>query len=181
MKLRQNQKVVSINQDTGEILEGVIVYFGIKYNPYGKGWIMTSQEALEILASDEDLSKDAYKVLIFLMSQLNFENWVQITQREIAEKIKIDKSNVSKAISLLLKKEILIKGQKIGRSYELRLNPYFAWKGKVKSLKQYRKEKEKEEFLNKSKNKVEKIRNKKIEIFSKKHNIPIEEIKKLLI
>ncbi len=176
---RKKQKIVSINQHTGEILEGVLAYFGIKYNPYTKGWIMASQEALEILASDEDLSKDAYRVLMFLMSRLNFENWIQISQREIARTIKIDKSNVSKAISLLLEKTVLLKGPKIGRSYGLRLNPYFGWKGKPVNLDKYRKQKEQERIEN-LRNKTQTKIDPTLKILSKKYNIPLDKIEKFL-
>ena len=48
-------------------------------------------------------------------------------------------------INLLEKKEIILRGPKVGRSYAFRLNPYFGWKGKVKNLDQYRKEKDNQE------------------------------------
>ena len=75
---------------------------------------------------------------MFLMARLDFENWIQITQNEIAETLDINKGNVSKAVSLLEAKGILIRGPKLGRSYAFRLNPYFGWKGKVKNLDDYR-------------------------------------------
>ena len=78
----RRKKIVSVDQVTGEILEGVIVYCGVKQNPYYAGWIMNSQQALEVLATDKDLTKEAYKILIFLMARLDFENWIQITQRK---------------------------------------------------------------------------------------------------
>jgi len=171
--------IVSINQDTGEILEGVLTYFGTKYNPYAEGWIVNSQEALEMLASDGDLSKDAYKVLILLMGRLDFENWINVPQKEIAEKLKINKGNISRAVSLLESKEIILREKKFGRSYIFRLNPYFAWKGKPVNLEKYRKEKEAKRIKN-LKNKMNQKRNKKIEILSKKYNIPIEEINYVL-
>lgn len=134
----QRRKIASVDQDTGEVLEGVIVYCGVKQNPYGKGWIMTSQDALELLAADDDLTKEAFRVLMFLMARLDFENWIQVTQQEISEKISIKKSNVSRAIALLENKGIILRGPKAGRSYAFRLNPYYGWKGKVKNLNDYR-------------------------------------------
>lgn len=134
----QRRKIASVDQDTGEVLEGVIVYCGVKQNPYGKGWIMTSQDALELLAADDDLTKEAFRVLMFLMARLDFENWIQVTQQEISEKISIKKSNVSRAITLLENKGIILRGPKVGRSYAFRLNPYYGWKGKVRNLNDYR-------------------------------------------
>jgi predicted transcriptional regulator len=134
----RSRKIASVDQKTGEILDGVIVYCAVKRNPYAKGWVMNSQEALELLASDKDLTKESLRILMFLMARLDFENWIQITQNEIAETLDINKGNVSKAVSLLEAKGILIRGPKLGRSYAFRLNPYFGWKGKVKNLDDYR-------------------------------------------
>lgn len=134
----RTKKVASVDQKTGEILDGVIVYCAVKRNPYSKGWVMNSQEALELLALDKDLTKESLRILMFLMARLDFENWIQITQNEIANTLDINKGNVSKAVSLLEAKDILLRGPKVGRSYAFRLNPNYGWKGKVKNLDDYR-------------------------------------------
>ena len=134
----KRREIASVDQNTGEILKGVVVYCGVKQNPYSTGWIMNSQEALELLASDRDLTKESLRVLMFLMARLDFENWIQVTQKEIAEKLDLKKPNISKAVSLLEEKGIILRGPKVGRSYAFRLNPYFGWKGKVKNLNDYR-------------------------------------------
>lgn len=138
----KRRRIASVDQDTGEVLEGVVVYCGVKQDPYSRGWVMTSQDALELLAADEDLTKEAFRILMFLMARLDFENWIQVTQKEISEKTNIKKSNVSRGISLLEQKGIILRSPKIGRSYAFRLNPHFGWKGKVKNLNEYRKEQE---------------------------------------
>ena len=151
----RSKKIVSFDYDTGEKLDGVIVYCGVKHNPYSKGWIMNSQEALELLAKDEDFSKESLRILMFLMARLDFENWIQIAQKEIAETLNIKKTNVSRGISLLERKGVIFRGPKIGRSYAFRLNPDFGWKGKVKNLSEYRQNKfdeKQKEFINKFKN-----------------------------
>jgi DNA-binding transcriptional ArsR family regulator len=141
----KRRRLASVDQDTGEVLDGVVVYCGVKQNPYSTGWVMNSQEALEQLAIDDDLKGEAYKVLLLLLARLDFENWIQITQKEIAEKLKMKLPNVSRAISLLEEKSIILRGPKIGRSYAFRLNPYYGWKGKVKNLNDYRKKEEDQE------------------------------------
>lgn len=101
---------------------------------------MNSQEALELLATDKDLKGETYRVLLLLLSRLDFENWIQVTQTEISEKLEMKKPNVSKAISILEDKSIILRGPKIGRTYAFRLNPYYGWKGKVRNLNDYRRE-----------------------------------------
>ena len=138
----KRRKIASVDQETGEVLDGVVVYCGVKQNPYSKGWVMNSQEALELLATDKDLKGETYRVLLLLLSRLDFENWIQVTQTEISEKLEMKKPNVSKAISILEGKGIILRGPKIGRTYAFRLNPYYGWKGKVKNLNDYRREEE---------------------------------------
>lgn len=141
-RLMKRRKVASVDQDTGEVLEGVVVYCGVKQNPYSKGWVMNSQEALELLATDKELTGENYRVLLLLLSRLDFENWIQITQSDIVERLDMKKQNVSRAILLLEEKGIILRGPKMGRSYAFRLNPYYGWKGKVKNLNDYRREEE---------------------------------------
>ena len=145
----RRKKIASFDQDTGEILKGIIVYCGVKQNPYSTGWMMNSQDALELLASDQDLTKESLRVLMFLMARLDFENWIYITQKEIAEVLGVKKQNISKAILLLEEKNIILRGPKLGRSNAFRLNPYFGWKGKVKNLNEYRKKEENQYFKEK--------------------------------
>ena len=145
----KRRKIASIDQNTGEILEGVIVYCGVKQNPYSTGWVMNSQQALELLAMDKELTGENYRVLLLLLSRLDFENWIQVTQSEITQKLQMKKQNVSRAISLLEQKGIILRGPKVGRSNAFRLNPYFGWKGKVKNLDEYRKKEEDQYFKEK--------------------------------
>ncbi len=142
----KRRKIASVDQDTGEVLDGVLVYCGVKQNPYSKGWVMNSQEALELLATDKELTGENYRVLLLLLSRLDFENWIQITQSEIVERLDMKKQNVSRAMLLLREKGIILRGPKIGRSYAFRLNPYYGWKGKVKNLNDYRRKEEDQEF-----------------------------------
>ena len=150
------RKIASFDQDTGEILEGVIVYCGVKQNPYSTGWVMNSQEAMRLLATDRDLKGETYRVLLLLLSLLDFENWIQVTQKEISETLEMRKSQVSRAIAVLEEKGIILKGAKVGRSYAFRLNPYFGWKGQVKNLDEYRK-KEDDQWIKKQKEKALKL------------------------
>ena len=149
-QLNQRGKVVGyIDERTGDEY-GFPVIFGLKRNPYAKGWIMNSQEALDILAEDKDLKGITYRVLLKVCARVDFENWVHLPLKEIADELGIDKSHVSRNIKLLVEKGVLIKSQKIGRSYAYRLNPDFGWKGKVKNLDEYRQQREDQERQEKS-------------------------------
>ena len=145
--LRNMRDVVQYDGRTGELLDGVIVYCGVKSNPYGGGWIMNSQDALKLLSQDTDLTKYALRVFLRICADLDFENWIQISQTDIATELQLKRSNVSAAIKQLTQKGILLRGEKVGRSFSYRLNPDYGWKGKVKNLNEYRKEVEEREKL----------------------------------
>jgi DNA-binding Lrp family transcriptional regulator len=130
-----------VDKYTGEEF-GFPVIVGRKRNPYGKGWVMNSQEALEIVAKDKDIKGETYRVLFFICARLDFENWVQISVTEIAKELGMHQPDVSKAMKILENKQIILRGPKVGRSYAFMLNPEFGWKGKVTNLEDYRQERE---------------------------------------
>ena len=165
-----------VDKYTGEEY-GFPVIVGRKRNPYGKGWVMNSQEALEIVAKDKDIKGETYRVLFFICARLDFENWVQISITEIADELDLKQPSVSRAMKVLETKEIILRGPKVGRSYAFMLNPDFGWKGKVKNLDKYREQKEKERIKN-VRNKTN-PKNTKLEKLSKKYNIPINELREL--
>ena len=88
------------------------------------------QDAFEELAKRE-ITNEPRRVLDYMFSKLDFENFIQLSQKEIIEILGINKSNVSKAIKLLTRK--ILEGPKVGRSRCYR-QPNYSWKGKVKNF-----------------------------------------------
>ena len=166
-----------VDKYTGEEF-GFPVIVGRKRNPYGKGWVMNSQDAAILLAKDRDIKGETHRVLWFVIGILDFENWVQISATGIGKELGLKQQSVSRAIKILEEKEIILRGPKVGRSYTFMLNPDFGWKGKVENLEEYREKKEQERIKN-FKNQT-KIKDTKIENLSKKYNIPIKELQNLL-
>ena len=106
---------------------------------------MNSQDAAILLAKDKDIKGETHRVLWIIIGILDFENWVQLSVTEIAKELKMHRPDVSKAMKVLETKEIILRGPKVGRSYAFMLNPDFGWKGKVKNLDEYRKERDDQE------------------------------------
>ncbi|CCQ56700.1 replication/maintenance protein RepL [Crocosphaera watsonii] len=144
-----------VNKYTGEEY-GFPVLVGRKKRPYGNGWLMNSQEALEILAKDKEITGETYRVLFFVCARLDFENWVQISVTEMAQELELKQPNVSRAMKVLEQKGIILRGPKVGRSYAFMLNPEFGWKGDVANLNEYRKKREDEENQRKNRERYEK-------------------------
>lgn len=128
-------RIGTVDLDTGEILEGTVALLGQRIkSPYSGGFFMSNQLALLELAKDKDLGNEALRVLIYLCGRLDFENYIQLEQKEIAEDLGILKPNVSRAMKLLENKQIIVRGPRAGKSYVWHLNPNFGWKGKVKNF-----------------------------------------------
>jgi hypothetical protein len=64
-----------------------------------------------------------------LLGRLDFENFIQVPQVEIADELNLHKQAVSNCVSVLERKGILIRGPKLARSSSFRLNPNFGYKG----------------------------------------------------
>ena len=161
--MRNLRNISQYDNRTGELLEGLVIYCGVKYNPYAGGWVMNSQEALKLIAKDKDLQGRTLRVFLYLCGILDFENLIQIPQIEICKELDLKRSNVSLAIKILVDKGILIQGPKIGRSFAYRLNPDYGWKGKVKNLNEYRKELEEQEKLKTKKDYLKSYKNDNID------------------
>ena len=143
-----------VDKYTGEEY-GFPVIVGRKRKPYGKGWVMNSQEAMVALAKDKDIKGETHRVLWFIGGILDFENWVQLSVTEIAQELDLKQPAVSRAIKVLEDKQIIFRGPKVGRSYCFILNPEFGWKGDVSNLEDYRKRKEDEENHRKNRERYE--------------------------
>lgn len=130
------RQIRSLDVNTGEVLDGVAVWVGAKVrSPYGVRWYMQSQEAVEALARDKELQGRPTRVLLYLLSRLDFENYIHLPQTDIVQALDLDKSDVSKAVRLLQDKGILLRGPRVGKSFGFRLNPTWGWKGKVVNLR----------------------------------------------
>jgi DNA-binding MarR family transcriptional regulator len=71
----------------------------------------------EALAMDEELDGVDLRVFLFLLSQLNYETYTRVEQREIAELLKRHKVHVSRSIRKLKAKKMITEASpRIGRS-----------------------------------------------------------------
>lgn len=92
-----------VDKYTGEEF-GFPVIIGRKRNPYGKGWVMNSQDAAILLAKDRDIKGETHRVLWIIIGILDFENWVQLSVTEIAKELTMHRPDVSKAMKVLEEK-----------------------------------------------------------------------------
>lgn len=99
-------------------------YFGEK--------IMVFQEMLD--KASEELGFEELRMLTCLIAKCDFENWIHISQKELADKFKTKTSSISRAIKHLSEKGYIQIIKKNGTNY-YRINPELAWKGTFENWK----------------------------------------------
>lgn len=127
------RKVTQVDLETGEDLGGFVAVIRPKQKSSFERHFTMNQAALKIIATE--LNHEQTKVLMMLLADLDYENYIQVAQIDIAESLGMKKPNVSKAVKNLIEFGIILKGPKIGRSKTYRLNPQFGWKGTVSNHK----------------------------------------------
>ena len=127
-----NKRLIQIDHDTGEVVDGFVAYVVPKRkNGFQQGWLAMAQNGAEILAQS-DLGANDFKVLMKLLSVLDYENLIQVSQADIARELDMHRQHVQRSIKRLIQLGIILEGVKIGISRSYRLNPSFGWKGSAK-------------------------------------------------
>lgn len=130
-----NQRVIeSIDAVTGEVLQGSMMFVPEKKkSAFGKDWFAMGQEALGFLAGHRSvLGEEGLAVFCKVASKLDFENFIQISQAQLARELGMSPSNFSRAMKRLASLDIIVKGPKVGVSQTYRMNPTVGWKGSAK-------------------------------------------------
>ena len=123
-------KVESYVSSTGEVLDGVFVYVPKKARL--GGFVMLFQEALSSMAGDRRMTLSSFRVRDALIGHLDFENYILINSKAVAESIGMKPSNFSREVTKLVDMGLLIRGPRSGNATTLRLNPSFGWRGKAR-------------------------------------------------
>lgn len=126
-----------VDPSTGELLGGALVYFADRPR-FKEAFVMLWQEALPRLVRDKRLGLQHWRVLMWLMSKLDFENYIHVAQIDIAKGTEMDKGNISRVMRDLLEFGVVLEGPRIGRSTTYRMSPNLGWRGRVKSFQEER-------------------------------------------
>ena len=118
--------VEQVDRNTGEVMQGCMVW--IPQRPkLTERWFMAFQDSFIEIAKDEEITGETLRVLMYLYGLLDFENYIQQSQKEVAEGLGMRKEHVSRAMKVLTSKHIVLEGPKVGRSRCYRLNPNYGF------------------------------------------------------
>lgn len=123
-------RIEQTDLETGEVVQLVALKPTRVPHPFRKeGFLQMSQAALLELAQNP-ISGEARRVLDALCAILDFENYIQFSQVELAKLLGMSQPNVNRAMHELCERGIVIKGAKVGRCLTYRLSPTFGFKSK---------------------------------------------------
>jgi len=140
-------------------------------------------------AVDRDFSGTDFRVLLAIISNLGFDNVINISQKELGEQLKISQQNISKSIKKLISKKYLQIIDKIGKQNIYQFNPNIAFKSRAENHKDlcndWDKDKNENEIEKKQTNKIDdNLQNKfdeKINQISNLFNIEKKKAKEILL
>lgn len=121
-----------ISDDEEQQVHNVVVVVAKKHLATGLGgWGIFWQEASMNIAADKRLNLTDHRVLAVLNAKLDFENWIRISQQEIADFLAVKRPNISVSMKKLVKMSIVVPGPPVKNVKTFRLNPAVAWKGSM--------------------------------------------------
>ncbi len=124
------------NMDTGEVFLGLAVSQKKKYprEVQQDGFYTMFSFGSELISEIEGLSGTDYRVLFRLLSHLEFQNWINVTHKSIADELNLKAPNVSRSMKKLINKGIIEKHKDPTdkRRIRYRLNPIHGWMGDAK-------------------------------------------------
>lgn len=128
------REIQQVDAFTGEVLEGAVlaIFHPKRKNGFQKGgWVAMSQGPLVKLAQ-AGIGDQAIRVFLVLVGQLDFENYINVSQAEVGRLLSMDRAHVNRAFKRLVDEGVLVVGPKVGRNGTYRLDPSYAWKGSAK-------------------------------------------------
>ncbi len=122
---QEKKYIMVMDENTGKI-KGC---FPLKSKNLGSGWIALYQEMITAIAR-WNLPNEQYRVFLALLGKVDFENYLTISQKDLANELNIKQPHISRAIKALCNMQIIIEGPRAGLNKTYRFNPYVAHKGK---------------------------------------------------
>jgi len=100
----------------------------------GGAWMATFQDSMLWMAK-QGLTGEQWNVFMAMGSKMDYNNYIRISQVDLAEELGIPQPHVSRAIKKLLELDVICEGPRAGLCKTYILNPNIGMKGKQKQQK----------------------------------------------
>lgn len=140
-----------VDPKTGEVFLGFAIPSKKRYpkDIQDAGFMTMFKAGWRYLMSINDLKGTDYKVLMALLTYLDFANWISVSQQTIAEELNIKQPHVATAIKKLIKYSIIERQRDPAdrRRWMYRFNASLGWMGDANQWKRYMEEKANEKVI----------------------------------
>ena len=120
------------NEDTGEL--EWMVPIKPKKRITGGAWMAIYQESA-IWISRIKPPYEVVRVFLNMVGKLDYNNYIRISQTDLAKELGMKQQNVSRAIKKLIELDVIAEGPRAGLSKTYIMNPNIGIKGKQKQQK----------------------------------------------
>ena len=100
----------------------------------GGAWMATFQDSMLWMAK-QGLTGEQWNVFMAMGSKMDYNNYIRISQVDLAKELGIPQPHISRAIKKLLELDFIAQGPRAGLSKTYILNPNIGMKGKQKKQK----------------------------------------------
>ena len=125
--------ITQVDPETGEI-EWFCRVKPPKKKITGGAWVASFQDSLTWIAQ-QGLTGEQLSVFLAMVGKMDFDNFIRFSQTDLAEKLGVKQSQVSRSIKKLLELDIICEGPRAGLCKTYMLNPNIGMKGKQKKQK----------------------------------------------
>ena len=139
MRIAEN----AFTKESQEVPEGYKpfgIYIPEKKLSRNSSHLRVYQSSLGELARDRDITGETFRVFLGVLEHLEYENKFEMTLKDLAANLGMHRQNVSKAITLLVKKGYLKVEKTIGSVKFYKLDPGFGFKNRVSKLERIQQE-----------------------------------------
>ena len=128
----KNKKNSIPKEKLSVILDGDNTVLGYKPEPghhiLGNAWAATFLAGMDHMC-DLPLKGQDWKVWAYLVSRLDFDNWLRVKQSDICKRLNLKQSNVSRSLAKLIEFDLIVKGPLAERYNTYRFNPRIIHRG----------------------------------------------------
>jgi hypothetical protein len=92
-------------------------------------FVFVFRDGLRQLAADRRCVGEDYRVFLHLVGCLEWDNWVRVSQMQVAQELGMSRQSVWRALRRMVQYEILLPGPKLGHLPTYRLSPKVCYFG----------------------------------------------------
>lgn len=133
-----------VNNNTGEVQEYQVYTTVKKRRVINEKFSMITQDVMKLIC--EKIQPISAHILMYFISISEYDNYIDIPQKDLAEKLKCSERQIKRGIKELVDLSIIIKqtSKHDSRGKAYIINPRSAWKGtdtaRAKKLKEHKKD-----------------------------------------